>query len=251
MTRPGSDGMRPARRPVGHDRDARAALLDLTAIAEAARRAGGADAGRQRPGQADLKHRPLARPRTAEAVAGPGRGAMPGPTACWRIDGVFNRIRTTRRASRPNARQGRLYGFDGKSLIHPSQIEAANGAFGPSARPRSPGRAPSSPPSPSPRPRGWASIRVEGEMVERLHLAAAQALLAGLRARSPAEPGPWSRRSDEALDGSRPAVRSAFGRRLLRQAEGWCRGFLAQTNLMTAPLPPLSRPAPGSARPAC
>ena len=94
------------------------------------------------------------------------------------IDGVFNRIQDEAGFAAECA-QGRLYGFDGKSLIHPSQIEGANAAFGP-----------------SPDEIEWARkvvaafatleaaglgvIRVEGEMVERLHLHAAQNLLADL-----------------------------------------------------------------------
>src|SRR5690606_39799991 len=75
--------------------------------------------------------------------------------------------------------QGRLYGFDGKSLIHPAQIEGANAAFGPSpdeiewARKVVAAFA-------TPEAAGLGVIRVEGEMVERLHLRQAQALLADL-----------------------------------------------------------------------
>ena len=43
-------------------------------------------------------------------------------------DGVFNRIDDADGFD-AEAAQGRLYGFDGKSLIHPSQIEPANRAF--------------------------------------------------------------------------------------------------------------------------
>ena len=48
------------------------------------------------------------------------------------IDGVVN---ATDDAARLEAecRQGRAFGFDGKSLIHPNQIAAANAAFSPSA----------------------------------------------------------------------------------------------------------------------
>ena len=73
----------------------------------------------------------------------------------------------------------RLYGFDGKSLIHPSQIEGANTAFGPSldeiewARKVAAAFA-------TPEAAGLGVIRVEGEMVERLHLHAAETLLADL-----------------------------------------------------------------------
>jgi len=94
------------------------------------------------------------------------------------IDGVFNRIKDEAGFAAECA-QGRLYGFDGKSLIHPSQIEEANAAFGPSpveiewARKVVAAFA-------APEAEGLGVIRVEGEMVERLHLHAAQDLLAGL-----------------------------------------------------------------------
>ncbi len=68
-------------------------------------------------------------------------------------------------------------GFDGKSLIHPSQIDAANRNFGPSAAALS---------EAAEIVRAFARkenadkgvIQIEGKMVERLHLAQAQALLA-------------------------------------------------------------------------
>lgn len=94
------------------------------------------------------------------------------------IDGVFNRIQDEAGFAAECA-QGRLYGFDGKSLIHPSQIEGANAAFGPSpyeiewARKVVAAFA-------APEAAGLGVIRVEGEMVERLHLHAAQELLADL-----------------------------------------------------------------------
>lgn len=94
------------------------------------------------------------------------------------IDGVFNRIKDEAGFAAECA-QGRLYGFDGKSLIHPSQIEGANVAFGPSpdeiewARKVVVAFA-------APEAAGLGVIRVEGEMVERLHLHAAETLLADL-----------------------------------------------------------------------
>lgn len=47
------------------------------------------------------------------------------------VDGVFNDIRDTDGLAAECA-QGRLMGFDGKTLIHPGQIEEANAAFAPS-----------------------------------------------------------------------------------------------------------------------
>lgn len=94
------------------------------------------------------------------------------------LDGVFNRFEDEAGFAAECA-QGRLYGFDGKSLIHPRQIDPANAAFGPTpaeidwARKVVAAFA-------APDAEGLGVIRVEGEMVERLHLAQAQALLAGL-----------------------------------------------------------------------
>lgn len=47
------------------------------------------------------------------------------------LDGVCNEFRDLA-AFTAEAEQGRLYGFDGKSLIHPAQIDPANAVFGPS-----------------------------------------------------------------------------------------------------------------------
>ena len=73
--------------------------------------------------------------------------------------------------------QGAMFGFDGKSLIHPAQIAAANRAYGPTAQAMAwaeriiaafalPENA------------GKGVIRVEGEMVELLHLEQAQRIVA-------------------------------------------------------------------------
>jgi citrate lyase subunit beta/citryl-CoA lyase len=48
------------------------------------------------------------------------------------IDGVYNDVRNEE-GFLAEARQGREMGFDGKTLIHPSQVEPANEAFSPSA----------------------------------------------------------------------------------------------------------------------
>ena len=92
------------------------------------------------------------------------------------IDGVFNRIKDETGFAAECA-QGRLYGFDGKSLIHPSQIEGANMVFGASAEEIEWARTVVAAFA-TPEAEGLGVIRVEGEMVERLHLHAAQALLA-------------------------------------------------------------------------
>jgi len=94
------------------------------------------------------------------------------------LDGVFNRFEDEV-AFAAECAQGRLYGFDGKSLIHPRQIDPANATFGPTpaqidwAQKVVAAFA-------APEADGLGVIRVEGEMVERLHLAQAQALLTAL-----------------------------------------------------------------------
>lgn len=92
------------------------------------------------------------------------------------IDGVFNRIEDADGLA-AEAAQGRLYGFDGKSLIHPSQIAAANAAFSPSEAEVAEARAVVEAFA-APEGGGRGAIRVGGAMVERLHLDQAEALLA-------------------------------------------------------------------------
>jgi citrate lyase subunit beta/citryl-CoA lyase len=92
------------------------------------------------------------------------------------LDGVYNDIPDLDGLARECA-QGQALGFDGKSLIHPSHLAIANAAF-----------------APAPAAVAWARtvvaayaapenakagvIKVEGRMVERLHLAQAERLIA-------------------------------------------------------------------------
>ena len=92
------------------------------------------------------------------------------------IDGVLNDFRDAERFE-AECRQGRTLGMDGKTLIHPAQIEAANRVFAPSeddiadarlvveafGRPENAGK---------------GVIGMDGRMVERLHLTAAERILA-------------------------------------------------------------------------
>src|SRR3546814_6015056 len=65
--------------------------------------------------------------------------------------------------------QGRALGFDGKSLIHPAQIDAANAAFAPDADECAQARAVVAAFA-LPENAGKGAIRLDGRMVERLHL---------------------------------------------------------------------------------
>ena len=72
---------------------------------------------------------------------------------------------------------GRRMGFDGKTLIHPSQVEPANAAFGPSPEALAAAEAVVAAFA-EPRNVGKGVIQIDGRMVERLHLEEAQRLLA-------------------------------------------------------------------------
>jgi citrate lyase subunit beta/citryl-CoA lyase len=49
------------------------------------------------------------------------------------VDGVYNDVKDTD-GFLAECRQGREMGFDGKTLIHPGQVEGANAVFAPSER---------------------------------------------------------------------------------------------------------------------
>jgi len=92
------------------------------------------------------------------------------------LDGVYNEIADAEGLARQCA-QAAAFGFDGKTLIHPTQVEPANAAF-----------------TPDPAAVAWARtvvgafdlpenagkgvLKVDGRMVERLHFAEAKRLLA-------------------------------------------------------------------------
>jgi citrate lyase subunit beta/citryl-CoA lyase/(3S)-malyl-CoA thioesterase len=91
------------------------------------------------------------------------------------LDGVYNQY-ADELGFASECAQGRSLGFDGKTLIHPSQIAACEAAF-----------------SPSKAEIAWAKtvvaafegndtgvLQIDGEMVERLHLEQARSLLAEL-----------------------------------------------------------------------
>ena len=91
------------------------------------------------------------------------------------LDGVYNDLDDLGGLER-ECNEGRAFGFDGKCLLHPNQIDAANRVF-----------------SPTPEEIAWARavvdafaqpenadrgvLRVQGRMVERLHLEEAEQTL--------------------------------------------------------------------------
>lgn len=92
------------------------------------------------------------------------------------LDGVCNAIDDPARVA-AECRQGRDWGFDGKTLIHPSQIAPANAAFTPDAAEIATARAVMAAfDDPANAARG--AIRVDGRMIELLHRDAARDTLA-------------------------------------------------------------------------
>ena len=92
------------------------------------------------------------------------------------LDGVGNDFRDLDAFARECA-EGAAMGFDGKTLIHPAQIEPALAAFSPSAEAVAEAEAIRSAFA-RPDNAGKGVISIDGRMVERLHLAQAERLLA-------------------------------------------------------------------------
>ena len=92
------------------------------------------------------------------------------------LDGVCNDFRDLDRF-RAEAEQGLLFGFDGKTLIHPTQIEPCNAVFTPSAEELAWSRAVIAAFA-LPESAGKGAIQVEGKMAELLHLEQARQMVA-------------------------------------------------------------------------
>ncbi|HEX8055551.1 MAG TPA: CoA ester lyase [Novosphingobium sp.] len=92
------------------------------------------------------------------------------------LDGVCNEFRDLD-VFRAEAEQGLLFGFDGKTLIHPAQIDPCNEVFSPSEEELSRARAIIAAFA-LPENQGKGAIQVEGKMAELLHLDQAQRLVA-------------------------------------------------------------------------
>ncbi|MER9726498.1 MULTISPECIES: CoA ester lyase [unclassified Mesorhizobium] len=92
------------------------------------------------------------------------------------LDGVSNDFRDLDAFAR-ECTEAAAMGFDGKTLIHPAQIDAANRAFAPSPEALAQARAVKDAFA-LPKNAGKGVIALDGRMVERLHLAQAEKLLA-------------------------------------------------------------------------
>lgn len=92
------------------------------------------------------------------------------------LDGVCNDLDDVDRLAAECA-QGADFGFDGKTLIHPNQIAAANAAFAPDAATLDwAARVVAA--FDDPAAAGLGAIRLDGAMVERLHLDEARRIIA-------------------------------------------------------------------------
>jgi citrate lyase subunit beta/citryl-CoA lyase len=116
----------------------------------------------------DAERRPLQAALSLTVAAGRARGLTV-------LDGVWNDIADLEGLEH-QCRQGVEFGFDGKTLIHPDQIAAANRAFAPEPDEVAWARTVAAA-FDSPENRGKGVLRVEGRMVERLHLDQALRLL--------------------------------------------------------------------------
>ena len=83
------------------------------------------------------------------------------------VDGVYNSI-ADEAGFRAECEQGRDFGFDGKTLIHPSQIAACNVVFAPDAAEVAWARRIIAAFA-LPENAGKGALQIEGRMVERLH----------------------------------------------------------------------------------
>ncbi len=90
------------------------------------------------------------------------------------IDGTYNDI-ADQAGFAESCAQGRAFGFEGKSLIHPSQIEACNRIFAPSPEEIVQARRIIEAFAKNP---GKGAIALDGRMIERLHAEEAERILA-------------------------------------------------------------------------
>jgi citrate lyase subunit beta/citryl-CoA lyase len=126
----------------------------------------------------------LAKELHAEFV--PGRGPLLGglslcllaarATGKVILDGVYNNVKDLE-GFEAECRQGRQYGFDGKTLIHPSQLEPCNRVFAPSPEEIDRSRRIIAAFDEA-RAAGRGVVTVDGRMIENLHVEEARRVLA-------------------------------------------------------------------------
>ena len=92
------------------------------------------------------------------------------------LDGVYNDVRDPE-GFEAECRQGRRYGFDGKTLIHPGQVEPCNRLFSPSAQEIERAHRVIAAFEEA-ETAGAGVVTVDGEMIENLHVASARRVLA-------------------------------------------------------------------------
>ena len=92
------------------------------------------------------------------------------------IDGVYNDIQNADGFGRP-ANRRRAFGFDGKTLIHPTQVEPCNAMFAPSAAEVEAARKMIAA-FELPENKGKGAIKLDGRMVELLHAEIARGTVA-------------------------------------------------------------------------
>ena len=151
------------------------AILQLAEVAAASRACGVAawiigpnDLAKEMRCILDLERRPLHAALSLAVIAARARGIAI-------LDGVYNDI-SDLDGLRTQCLQGAAFGFDGKSLIHPSKIQIANDVFSPTAEQIAWSRTVVEAFS-MPENTNKGAIRVEGRMVERLHLKEAKRIL--------------------------------------------------------------------------
>lgn len=96
------------------------------------------------------------------------------------VDGVYNAFKDEA-GLRAECEQGRDMGFDGKTLIHPAQLEIANAAFAPSADEIALAERQIAAFNAA-RGQGQGVAVLDGRIVENMHVATAQGILARARA---------------------------------------------------------------------
>ena len=155
-----------------------AGLLNLTAIAETGRTQGGRldcfvvglNDLRKETGIADIPGRPFLVPLLLQVVVAARASGLDI------VDAVFNDFSDTD-GLEAECRQGSQMGFDGKMLIHPTQIAVSNEAFGVSEGQAAEALAIVAAFA-APENAGKAVIDLRGRMVEKLHADQAGRLLA-------------------------------------------------------------------------